>query len=408
MALAIGMNYFWPNLAGSCTAHLRNCDICLRTKSVNRQHGRARSLAPPTSRWERIQVDFVTALPESNGYNSVCVFTDMYTKRIHLVPCRNDVTAEQFADIYINTIVRHHGPVPIILSDRGTQFTSTFWKQASLRLGTNLQFATTDHHHTVGAVERANRTVIEALRALTFERPEHWHSQLAVVEYSINNAIHGSHGLTPFEADNGYGARRIDGTTAPQLNARDHIGHQRANLTMIDDALARAREITISNAKHKHIRLLAVGDNVLVAKERLATGADRGEHNKLHARYRGPYLIMEVLEHDNYRIQLPASSRAHNVFHISNLVEYTAKGNTDIARPAPVEGDDLFIVDRILKHRGSGNKRRYLVKWQGFPRSEATWEPISNLSDIIDMVTEYCSNTGINAPPRPSSTSSLD
>jgi len=116
---------------------------------------------------------------------------------------------------------------------------------------------------------------------------------------------------------------------------------------------------------------------------------------------------MEVLEHDNYRIQLPASSRAHNVFHISNLVEYTAKGNTDIARPAPV-GDDLFIVDRILKHRGSGNKRRYLVKWQGFPRSEATWEPISNLSDIIDMVTEYCSNTGINAPPRPSSTSSLD
>ena len=48
---------------------------------------------------------------------------------------------------------------------------------------------------------------------------------------------------------------------------------------------------------------------------------------------------------------------------------------------APLE----FIVERVMKHRVAGNpgKKQYLVKWEGYPTAEATWEPASSLQDHV-------------------------
>ena len=41
------------------------------------------------------------------------------------------------------------------------------------------------------------------------------------------------------------------------------------------------------------------------------------------------------------------------------------------------EVDELFIVERILCH--DPEERLWLVKWEGYPVREATWEPYENL-----------------------------
>lgn len=43
-------------------------------------------------------------------------------------------------------------------------------------------------------------------------------------------------------------------------------------------------------------------------------------------------------------------------------------------------GDGEYDVDLLLKHRDLEDRRMYLVKWKGYPKSEATWEPSSNLN----------------------------
>eukprot|EP00966_Prymnesium_polylepis_P126709 2930301-Prymnesium_polylepis.1 len=41
--------------------------------------------------------------------------------------------------------------------------------------------------------------------------------------------------------------------------------------------------------------------------------------------------------------------------------------------------DEEFVIDELLKRRTVREQRQYLVKWRGYPRSEATWEPAEEL-----------------------------
>ena len=52
----------------------------------------------------------------------------------------------------------------------------------------------------------------------------------------------------------------------------------------------------------------------------------------------------------------------------------------------------LYNVENIITRRIFGNKKLYLIKWEGYPITESSWEPISNLSSIIYMVKEFEEN----------------
>jgi hypothetical protein len=39
--------------------------------------------------------------------------------------------------------------------------------------------------------------------------------------------------------------------------------------------------------------------------------------------------------------------------------------------------------------RGSRQIDQYLVEWKGYPISEATWEPIENLTGSMELVAEF-------------------
>ena len=55
-------------------------------------------------------------------------------------------------------------------------------------------------------------------------------------------------------------------------------------------------------------------------------------------------------------------------------------------------GNKSFDVEKIITRRIDGKKCLYLIKWEGYPITACTWEPISHLSNIIDMVNEFEDN----------------
>ena len=116
-----------------------------------------------------------------------------------------------------------------------------------------------------------------------------------------------------------------------------------------------------------------------------------------------PYRVKRVVNANAYELELPASLKIHPVINISHLKEYRdgvlsfPDRPVPLTRPEPEALDDNgapeWLVDRLLDHRtgkrGSRQTDQYLVEWKGYPISEATWEPIENLTGAIELVSEF-------------------
>ena len=46
-------------------------------------------------------------------------------------------------------------------------------------------------------------------------------------------------------------------------------------------------------------------------------------------------------------------------------------------------------MEAILRHKGNGARRRYLVLWKDYPVTEASWEPKSSLQNAPRILGDY-------------------
>ena len=118
---------------------------------------------------------FVVGLPKTLGkFDSIWVIVDRLSKSAHFIPVKVTYNAEKLAKIYVSEIVRLHGVPLSIISDRGTQFTSKFWKILHAKLGTRLDLSTAFHPQNDGQSERTIQVLEDMLRACVIEFGGHW------------------------------------------------------------------------------------------------------------------------------------------------------------------------------------------------------------------------------------------
>ena len=81
------------------------------------------------------------------------------------------------------------------------------------------------------------------------------------------------------------------------------------------------------------------------------------------------------------------------MFHATLLRQYkeTDVYGANFHRPPPniIEGEEVYEVKQILKHRKQGRGYQYYVAWKGYPISVALWEPEQVFSDDGDLLTNY-------------------
>lgn len=75
---------------------------------------------------------------------------------------------------FFDQIVRLHGFLCSIISDRDPVFTSTFWSELFKLVGVKLQLSSAFHPQTDGQSEITNRILGVYLRCLTGDRPQSW------------------------------------------------------------------------------------------------------------------------------------------------------------------------------------------------------------------------------------------
>lgn len=138
-------------------------------------------------------MDFITNLPESNGYNAIFTCVEKLTKLVRITPCSMGdgvLSAEEVARMFFDRVVRDFGVPKVVISDRDTRFTGAFWQALMAIMGTKLAFSTAHHPQTDGQTERAHRVIEQVLRAYcaTSGRASGWDTVLGHAEFAINSA----------------------------------------------------------------------------------------------------------------------------------------------------------------------------------------------------------------------------
>ena len=126
--------------------YVKNCDMCQRSKVIRHApYGMLQPNEVPDQPWKLITMDFITDLPNSDGYDTILVIIDRLTKMSHFIPWRTDLDARQFATLFLKQIIGFHGIPRDIITDRGSVFTSEIWKHNTEKLGIE-QPLRTDFH----------------------------------------------------------------------------------------------------------------------------------------------------------------------------------------------------------------------------------------------------------------------
>ena len=104
-------------------------------------------------------------------------------------------------------------------------------------------------------------------------------------------------------------------------------------------------------------------------------------------------MIMEVIGPVTYCLKLPATWKIHDVFHATLLRQYRENEvyGTNFPKPPPklVDGEEVYKVEGILRHRKRGRGYQYYIKWKVYPISEASWELEEVFSNDGDLLTQY-------------------
>ena len=126
----IALSFFWPHMSRDIRRYVRSCDECQRMKDDHHMpYGLAQPLSIPDRPWSSVSMDFISHLPLTvSGYDSITVFVDRYTKMVHLAPGHTTDTAKDVAAQFLSKVFSLHGMPLEIITDRGSVFTSAFWR----------------------------------------------------------------------------------------------------------------------------------------------------------------------------------------------------------------------------------------------------------------------------------------
>ncbi|XP_035546409.1 uncharacterized protein LOC118348570, partial [Juglans regia] len=292
-------HFFWPKMKRDVNRICGRCITCRKAKSKVLPHGLYTPLPVPSEPWVDISMDFVLGLPRTKrGRDSIFVVVDRFSKMAHFIPCHKTDDATNIADLFFREIVRLHGVPRSIVSDRDVKFLSYFWKVLWGKLGTKLLFSTTCHPQTDGQTEVVNRTLTQLLRTVVHKNLKTWEDCLPFIEFAYNRTMHTTTSYSPFEIVYGFNP-----------------------LTPLD------------------LMPLPVDDRnwvwVHMRKERFPAH----RRTKLHPRGDGPFQILEKINDNAYKVDLPGEYKVSATFNVSDLSPFDV-GEDSRSNPFEERGND--------------------------------------------------------------------
>uniref|UniRef100_A0A2N9IEH6 Integrase catalytic domain-containing protein n=1 Tax=Fagus sylvatica TaxID=28930 RepID=A0A2N9IEH6_FAGSY len=338
-------HFFWPKMKRDVERVCSRCVTCRQAKSRVLPHGLYTPLPVPSAPWVDISMDFVLGLPRSRkGRDSIFVVVDRFSKMAHFISCHKTDDATHIADLFFREIVRLHGVPRSIVSDRDVKFLSYFWKVLWGKLGTKLLFSTTCHPQTDGQTEVVNRTLSTLLRTIIQKNLKNWEDCLPFIEFAYNRSVHSTTDFSPFEIVYGFNPLTPLDLLPLPVNERTSLdGQKKAEMVKklhesVRQHIEKKNEQYANKAnKGRRQVIFEPGDWVWVHMRKERFPARR--RSKLHPRGDGPFQVLERINDNAYKLDLPGEYNISATFNVSDLSLFDV-GDDSRSNPFEERGND--------------------------------------------------------------------
>jgi hypothetical protein len=207
--------------------------------------------------------------------------------------------------------------------------------------------------------------------------------------------------MTPFMALYGYHPPSITSSLKEKSKVQaveDHIENQQQILQILKDNLTMAQNRMKQQAdQHCSERSFEVGDWVFLRLQQYKQMSlkQAKKDNKLSPKYYGPYKVLQKIGTMAYKLELPASSRVHLVFHVSCLKKVIGDkiAVQTIFPELDEEGKIILepeaITDTRIHQLRNRSISEYLIKWRKLPAEDFTWEDESFIQKHPELL-KHC------------------
>jgi transposase InsO family protein len=288
----IKRKYYWPELEQEVRNFVRKCSKCQHMKYSRENREPMQITSTATAALEKIFLDVVGPLEtDVDGFTYILTIQCELSKYIEAYPLRNKDTVS-VARALVNNFILRYGIPKVIATDRGTEFTSSTFKEVCKLLKIEKLQSTAYHHQSLGAIENMHKHLGAFLRIYCDEHADTWSHWLPFWCFAYNTTIHSSTKYSPFELVFGKECRipsNLSDTLDPLYNPNNYMLELRYRLQL---AHKEAREHLL---KSKLANKSLYDRNVLpfVYKKDDLVLIKNETGKKLSKLYNGPFKVVE-------------------------------------------------------------------------------------------------------------------
>ncbi len=217
--------FWWPNMRQEVANFLKSCDICQKTKPVNRKELAGR--IPISGLFHTWCIDFAWPLPRTNAGNQYLILTvEQISKWLFALP----IPTELFNSLGVMKFVKKEiimafGPLQYILSDNDLKLDCKAVQDFTHRF--NIQWKCTSTYNPQGnrVAERTVGTLKKALQEVTRSESKEWDQSLEDVLYGCASHKRRVHrGLNHEHPVSGHHPKSVDDAVfIATLNTREQL-----------------------------------------------------------------------------------------------------------------------------------------------------------------------------------------
>ena len=370
---------------------------------------------------------YFTEVEAFNGLDYIMSIVDGLSRFAQFVPTKKSITGEGAFKLLFQNWISKFGAPREVYTDNDVRFTSTngFWQVAMKRYGVDVRFSPPRHPQSNGLCERLQRSFKQVLRVLMAEQSgRDWPRVVPLATWVLNNQWYAGLDLSPAELFLGRPGwypkvAAVESEESPLQ--RDWFNFQLEKFQVAQRKLQQVRAHAVKKRnKFRKPAVFAVDDYVLVHRRRFP----QWHVEALGPQWFGPYRIVKVKA---FSVKLRASPKLggeievpheflkkwpHTILEDDEPFEFDEgsaeeeDGEEESARETQemdleeAEQAGYYHVERIVRHRFKQGWR-FLVKWEGWPIADSTWEPvrafIQNGSVLNSKFVEYCTEHHLQA-----------